>query len=91
MLSVMDAIMAAPLVEVLANIHIARDVLDALLGIAGGDNRMALVYGAVRKYEIADWDSAFAYAHQLGVRPDAIPPMYVEALRWAERVFSAES
>ncbi|MCX6624013.1 MAG: EAL domain-containing protein [Acidobacteria bacterium] len=90
MFSVMDAIMEMTLAEVMAGIHMESDVRDTLLGTAGEGDRMALVYRIVLAYERGDWQTVFASAHQLGVDPDIIPPMYVEAVQWSGEVFSAE-
>ena len=86
--SIMDALMGMPLPELLAGLHIERDVLDTLLGVASAENRLALVYALVCAYEKGDWQIVMDHAQKLGVSEAAIPPMYSEAVHLATRVFA---
>lgn len=88
--SVMDAIMGMPLAKVLSGLRIDGDVVDALLEKADPANRMASIYGLVRAYELGDWQTVADAARTLRIQPDAIGPLYMDALQWATRVFAAE-
>ena len=41
-------------------------------------------------YERAAWKQLDAAAAQIGIAPEAIPGMFLEAVDWARRVFSGQ-
>jgi EAL and modified HD-GYP domain-containing signal transduction protein len=88
MFSAMDAIMDRPLAEVLAGLEIHGEVRAALLGTAGEGSKFGAVYSLVRGYEVGDWDAVARDAKRLGIAEASLPPLYAEAIEWAEDVFT---
>lgn len=87
MFSLLDAMMDRPLAELLAELHLAGEVRDVLLGKAAPDNRLAAIYALVRAYEGAEWDRLAATAARLNVPKEIIPELYLDAVHWSDRIF----
>jgi len=86
MLSLLDAMLDQPLETVLAELRLATDIEEALLGKSESAT-LAQVFGLVRAYESADWDGLARRAARLGVPPNALPDLYLESVGWAEQRF----
>lgn len=83
LLSMMDAVLGAPLDEILAMINVTDEVRDALM------DRIGPLAGPILLAEAAElglWESAAAQADELGLPHDAIQPIVLEAARWARGV-----
>ncbi len=78
--SMMDALMRSPMDRVLSRVEVAPDVRSALLTRTGAQAPSLLLAEA---YEKGDFDSANALAGKVGVGPDTVVTLYVEALGWA--------
>lgn len=89
--SLLDAFIDLPLQEALDQVHVLPSVADALLGRSGPHNRLGLIYGLIRDYEVADWDSAKATATTLRMDPGAISHAYSDAVLWAQKALHATS
>ena len=87
LLSFLDAMLDRPLKELLAELHLPRDVERALLGARSAKDRLATVYALVRNYEDAQWDSLVKCADQVQMRQEALPALYAQSVAWAEEMF----
>jgi c-di-GMP-related signal transduction protein len=87
LLSAMDAILDMRMPDVLKEIAIHEDIRDALLGKA---NKLRDIFEFVRNYERGRWEEISSSASRLGIREDAIPPLYVEAVEWARKMLSGD-
>lgn len=87
LLSAMDAMLDMRMPDVLKEIAIREDIRDALLGNA---NKLRDIFEFVRNYERGCWEEISAAAARMGIREDAIPPLYVEAVEWARKMLSGD-
>jgi c-di-GMP-related signal transduction protein len=85
LLSAMDGILDMSMPDVLKEIAIREDIRDALLGKS---NKLRDIFEFVRNYERGCWEEISSSAARLGIREDAIAPVYVEAVEWARQMFS---
>ncbi len=85
MFSVIDALLDAPMETVLEKLPLDQDVKGTLLG---QDTPYQPVYDLVTAYEAGDWPAFAGWAVRLGIDPDAVPPIYAEALKWANAAFA---
>lgn len=80
----LDALLRAPMEEVLEHVHLAEPVRHALIERAGPYGSALLLAEA---YERANWADVDELARSLGVDVEALPELRVQALEWAaERV-----
>ena len=86
--SFLDALLDRTIEYALQQIKLATPVEEALLGTAPSDNRMAIVYSLIRRYEAGDWDEVTCLAERLGLPALAIGEAYVESARWVAEVTS---
>ncbi len=87
LLSAMDGMLDMRMPDVLKEIAIREDIRDALLGKT---NKLRDIFDFVRNYERGCWEEISALAARLGIREDAIPPLYVEAVEWARKMLSGD-
>ena len=87
LLSFLDAMLDRPLEELLAELHLPREMERALLGGRSAKDGLATVYALVRNYEDADWDSLVKCANQLQMKQEALPGLYAQSVAWAEEMF----
>jgi EAL and modified HD-GYP domain-containing signal transduction protein len=85
LLSAMDAILDMRMPDVLKEIAIGDEIRDALLGHT---NKLREIFDFVLNYERGRWDEIGPAAARLGIREDAIPALYMEAVEWAGRMLS---
>jgi c-di-GMP-related signal transduction protein len=85
LLSAMDGILDMRMPDVLKEIAIREDIRDALLGKA---NRLRDIFEFVRNYERGCWEEISMSAARLGIREDAVTPLYMEAVEWARQMLS---
>ena len=80
----LDALLRAPMQEVLEHVHLADPVRHALIERAGPYGSALLL---VEAYERANWESVDGLAVELGISVEALPALRAQALVWAsERV-----
>jgi EAL and modified HD-GYP domain-containing signal transduction protein len=84
--SMIDAIMDRPMEDVLSNIALPPDVLNAL---APGDGPLRGVLDVTVAFERGDWSACAARAADLGVAEQDIAAAYHEASECATKVFTA--
>jgi EAL and modified HD-GYP domain-containing signal transduction protein len=81
--SLLDALVAAPLVDVLARIHAPTALSAACLRGAGP---LGHVLGLARAYEQGDWTAVRAAAAALPLDGGLLGPLYLDCLAWARDV-----
>src|SRR5262249_35502555 len=81
--SFLDALIDKPLQEALAEIHLSPGISTTLLGVAGEDDPLNIVYQLARCYEIADWEAVRKQSAKLGAAAQQVREAYLEAVRWA--------
>jgi c-di-GMP-related signal transduction protein len=87
LLSFLDTMLDRPLEELLAELHLPRDMERALLAGRSSTDRLATVYGLVRNYEDAEWDILLKCVNQLQMKQEALPGLYARSVAWAEEMF----
>ena len=81
-LSVLDALLDTSLRNALDQVPISPDVKGALLG---EQTPFSDVYQLALAQEKGDWTRMSELAHTIGIKPDRIVKVYVEAVTWTER------
>jgi len=81
MFSHIDALLDRPLIEILNEISLDKDIKHALLGI--GHNQFFILYKLIQTYERGDWEANTAYAEEMGISEHDILRSYRESLKWA--------
>lgn len=87
LLSAIDAILDMKMADVLKEVTVQEEIRDALLGER---NPLRRVLDVVLLYERAEWEALDQAAARVGIVPDAIPPLFLDSVDWARRVFSGE-
>jgi len=85
MFSLLDVLIGRPLGEVIAMMNVSREMRIAL---TTGGNAYGELLSAVRAYERADWEQCEASARKLDMDTNVIPPMYRQALEWADKALA---
>lgn len=80
MLSCIDALLDAPLAELLDELSLHRRIKDALLTSAG---KFGQAFDTILAYERGDWTWLASCVEALGIDERSIPPLYWGSLRWA--------
>jgi len=86
MFSVMDALLDAPMADVLGKLPLDENVKSALLG---QDSPFRPVHDLVTTYEMGQWDRFSDNATRLKVDLAAVPPIFGESLKWANQAFAS--
>lgn len=84
MFSLIDAILDRPMAEILAQLPLAADIREALLG---GRGRLADLLRMLRAYEQANWEHVAVLARGLGLEEREVADAYMKSLEQAYRVF----
>ena len=82
----LDALLRAPMEEVLEHVNLAEPVRSALIA-RGGRYGSALLL--IEAYERGDWPEVENRATELGIEAIDLPELYTQALSWAEERVSA--
>ncbi len=83
LLSNIDAILSRPLRAALAELPIAGDVKEALLGTP---NKLYQALQAVITYEKADWAKLAFWANTLNVPENAFPELFLRSVQWCSQI-----
>jgi c-di-GMP phosphodiesterase len=86
LLSMLDVVLGTPLDELLATINVTDEVRAALMDRLGPLAPPILLAEAV---ELGLWESARAQAGDLGLAPETIQPIVLEAARWTRGIRGA--
>lgn len=88
--SLMDAVVQRPLPELLSEVSLSGDLIDALTP-GGKTNRMRQALELVVAYERAQWSDVDKACLQLGAAPERLGQLYNDAVAWASDAASAGS
>ena len=84
LLSLLDVLLEIPMDKILERLELSEDVRGALVARGGP---LAQPLQLVEAYESANWDVVQDIARRNHLYGDALPDLYVDALRWArERI-----
>lgn len=86
MFSMIDAVVGRPMDQVLADLPIAADLKDALLGRTG---RLRSILEFVIAYERGEWDRMGHCAAELSLTCDDVPGLHWKALSWSQESLGA--
>jgi c-di-GMP-related signal transduction protein len=88
LLSMMDAILGRPLVDILAELPVTADVKSALLTSSGP---LYPVYEFIKAYEQGDWNEIMPRAHALRLSEGKITEAYLDAADWANQAYQVSA
>lgn len=88
MCSMLDAILARPIAEVLEHLPIDGEGRAALLGES---NSTRCLLDSVIAYERGDWDVCLDQAHRAGVNPQSLAGAYSQALTFANELTTSSA
>lgn len=86
LLSLFDAMLRRPMLEIIERVDLADDVRRALLGDDAGTQAPGAIYSLVLAYEAGSWDEVDAHAARLGIQRKALTDAYTAAVAWAAEV-----
>ncbi|MCX5672813.1 MAG: hypothetical protein NTU94_15965, partial [Planctomycetota bacterium] len=84
MFSVMDTLLNTPMPKIMAELPLADQIKEALLG---GPNLYRRVLEAILCYEAGSWDAFSRHAAALRLDERRVLAVYTESLRWAQGAF----
>ncbi len=83
--SLLDVIMSRPIAEILKEITIEEDLVEALTGTPGTMNNILELIVAIEK---GDWDRVTSLSEQLDIDEQPLNEAYMDAIRWAHEIYS---
>jgi c-di-GMP-related signal transduction protein len=86
LLSLMDALLEIPMVRVLENVPVDREIKAVLLG---GESRLRKMYQLMLAQESGEWQASSELARQLNLSDSEVAEKYWEAVHWAQQVTSS--
>ncbi len=84
LLSVIDAILESPMEQILHTLPITAEINNTLLG---SKTKYSDIYDLVLNYEKANWKDVTLYVNNLEINMEALPELYIEAIKWADGLF----
>lgn len=78
--SMLDAVLKAPMADLLRQVDLSREVNEALLERTGP---YAPVLTLVESFERGDWESVRSLSASLGIESSAVTESYADAIGWA--------
>lgn len=78
--SMLDAVMRAPMADILREVDLSREVNEALLERTGP---YAPVLKVVDAFELGDWDAVRALSAEQGLASSVVAESYADAIGWA--------
>jgi len=82
--SLLDAMMGVPMEEILGNIGLDEEIVQAL---TGGANALTYWLDACRAFESGDWAELDALFGRMGVAPADAAMWYAKSLEWTNSIF----
>jgi c-di-GMP-related signal transduction protein len=82
--SVIDACLNRPMESVAADLPLAAEVKDGLLG---ADNLHGRIFQCVSAYELADWEAVSELSDSLNLTAEFVSESYLQSLEWANKGF----
>lgn len=83
--SVLDVILEKPMSEALKDVHVTKDVYDALVN---GKGKLADVINFIKQYEIANWSEVSRVMLLSKIDMKDVYNSYVDALVWYRKIYS---
>ena len=83
--SILDVILEKPMSEALKDVHVSKDVYEALVDKTG---KLSVVYEFIEQYEVANWSeiSRQMLLHKIDMKD--VYNAYVDALVWYRKIYS---
>lgn len=83
--SILDVILEKPMSEALMDVHVSKDVYEALVDKTG---KLSTVYEFIEQYEVANWSeiSRQMLLHKIDMKD--VYNAYVDALVWYRKIYS---
>jgi EAL and modified HD-GYP domain-containing signal transduction protein len=85
LLSVMDALLNAPMSVVLEDIPVDDEIREALLG---RPSRYRSIFEVVLDYESGTWEQLAAASQRIGLHEDFLPELYLRSVRWVTEILA---
>ncbi len=83
--SLLDVIMSRPIDEILHEITVEEDILEALLGTPG---TLRSVLDLVIAMEKGEWEQVSRLAAELQLEEQSLSTTYLDAVKWAQDIYS---
>ena len=83
--SVLDVILEKPMSEALTDVHVTKDVYEALVNKNG---KLAAVMNFIRQYEVANWSEVSRLMLLSKIDMKDVYNAYVDALVWYRKIYS---
>lgn len=83
----LDAMFSRPLPEILEDLPLPEHIGNTLLERGSPLSKVTQLWSLILAYEVADWPQVSGLLAQLGLCPDHINPLYVDAIVWADANF----
>ena len=87
LLSSIDALLDMRMEDVLKEIAIVGEIRDALLG---KDNSLREVFDLALTYETGSWDRLDKMVARLGITPEDLPEIFIQAVDWARGILTGQ-
>ncbi|PRR81700.1 EAL and HDOD domain-containing protein [Clostridium vincentii] len=81
--SLMDAILGAPIDNIVKELYLPDEVKDALIS---KNNSLNDILSLVISYEKGDWNRVLDFAKELSIKPDIIVKNYFDSLEWVRTI-----
>ncbi|MEA3366770.1 MAG: signal transduction protein, partial [Planctomycetota bacterium] len=86
MFSVMDALLDAPMADIMEKLPLDDKIKGTLLG---EKTSFSGVYDLITAYELGQWQELTTHAEALKVDMQTLPPVFGESLKWANQAFAS--
>jgi EAL and modified HD-GYP domain-containing signal transduction protein len=83
--SLLDVIMSRPIEEILEEITLEEDLLEALTGQPGP---MRNILDLVIAMEKGQWEQVSALAAELDIDEKLLPALYLDAVKWSQNIYA---
>jgi EAL and modified HD-GYP domain-containing signal transduction protein len=78
--SMLDTLLGVDMADLVARLELAPDVAAAL---TAREDFYGATLALIESYEAGDWTGVLARCADVGIDPDALQPLYVDAIQWA--------
>jgi c-di-GMP phosphodiesterase len=86
MLSLVGAILQAPMELLLKSLPLRQEAKDALMGAV---SPLSLPLRLVRSFETGEWEACAEAAQELGLSEELLTGIYMESIRWAAQALAS--
>jgi len=83
--SLLDAIMSRPIDEILQEITVEKDIMEALVGTPG---TLRTILDLVIAMEKGEWEQVSNLAAELQIEEQSLSATYLDAVKWAQDIYS---